>query len=196
MFNNWVAFQGAELLLPVTSLSSYPAVSSHKLCKLHFRVFGQHFRVPHKPELLSHQYLAQIVRAYAAWFKLISPVRFGYIRPGHAAEEGRRLWAAGRGETEQETAGGEVEAAAVDGMEDTGEMRVKLVSSDSAYGSSAVDTDTEDGHTPTAVTVPYNQDITHKVRTEVNLRREYRTISHNSLRWQLLAGIRCNINRI
>ncbi|XP_075879864.1 ras-related protein Rab-37 isoform X1 [Nelusetta ayraudi] len=47
-------------------------------------------------------------------------------------------------------------------MEDTGEMRAKLVSSDSAYGSSAVDTDTEDGHTPTAVTVPYNQDITHK----------------------------------
>lgn len=188
VFNNWVAFQGAELLLPVTSLSSYPAVSPHKLCKLHFRVFGQHFRVRHKPELLSYQYLAEIVRAYAAWFKLISPVRFGYIRPGHAAEEGRRLWAAGRRETEQETAGGEVEAAAVDGMEDTGEMRAKMVSSDSAYSSSAVDTDTEDRHTLTAVTVPYNQDITHKVRTEVNLRREYRTISHKSLRWQLLAA--------
>lgn len=76
--------------------------------------------------------------------------------------------------------GGEVEAAAVDGMEDMGEMRAGLVSSDSAYGSSAVDTDTEDGHTPTAVTVPYNQDITHKVRTEVNLRRQCRTIYHNS----------------
>lgn len=51
-------------------------------------------------------------------------------------------------------------------MEDTGEAQeeLKLVSSDSAYGgSSAVDTDTEDGQTPTAF--PYNEDITHKVMT-------------------------------
>lgn len=49
------------------------------------------------------------------------------------------------------------------GMEETGEVvRAKLVSSDSAYDDSAVDTDTEDGHTPTAVT--YNHEITHKVR--------------------------------
>lgn len=53
-------------------------------------------------------------------------------------------------------------------MEDMGEARAKLVSSDSAYGSSAVDTDTEDGHPPPTdtVSVPYNQDLTHKVRTE------------------------------
>lgn len=50
---------------------------------------------------------------------------------------------------------------------DRGEARVKLVSSDSAYGSSAADTDTEDAHTPTAITVPYNQDITHKVSSEL-----------------------------
>ncbi|XP_069381473.1 ras-related protein Rab-37-like isoform X3 [Paralichthys olivaceus] len=37
---------------------------------------------------------------------------------------------------------------------------VGMVSSDSAYGSSAVDTDTEDGHTPT--TFPYNEDLMHK----------------------------------
>ena len=36
-----------------------------------------------------------------------------------------------------------------------------MVSSDSAYGSSVVDTDTEDGHTPT--TFPYNEDLVHKV---------------------------------
>ncbi|XP_051243499.1 ras-related protein Rab-37 isoform X2 [Dicentrarchus labrax] len=51
-------------------------------------------------------------------------------------------------------------------MEDTRESprreELKLVSSDSAYGSSAVDTDTEDGQTPTANTFPYNEDITHK----------------------------------
>lgn len=51
--------------------------------------------------------------------------------------------------------------------EDRGETRMKLVSSDSAYGSSAADTDTEDAHTPTAITVPYNQEITHKVSSEL-----------------------------
>lgn len=51
--------------------------------------------------------------------------------------------------------------------EDRGETRMKLVSSDSAYGSSTADTDTEDAHTPTAITVPYNQDITHKVSSEL-----------------------------
>lgn len=81
----------------------------------------------------------------------------------------------GRRVAEQETAGEKVEAAAVearkaDGMEDAREVRAKVASSDSAYGSSAVDTDTEDGHTPTAVTVPYNQDITHKVRNEPTVR--------------------------
>lgn len=72
-----------------------------------------------------------------------------------------------------------MEARKAGRMEETGEVRAKLVSSDSAYGSSAVDTDTEDGHTPTAVTVPYNQDITHKVRNERTC--EYRTVSHKSL---------------
>lgn len=67
------------------------------------------------------------------------------------------------------------------GMEETGEVaRAKLVSSDSAYGDSAVDTDTEDGHTPSAVTVPYNQEITHKVRNEP-VWREYPTAAHKSL---------------
>ncbi|KAF1379315.1 hypothetical protein PFLUV_G00174810 [Perca fluviatilis] len=51
-------------------------------------------------------------------------------------------------------------------MEDTCETQkqeeAKLVSSDSAYGSSAVDTDTEDGQTPTSNTFPYNEDLTHK----------------------------------
>ncbi|KAM8723793.1 uncharacterized protein AB9X84_003687 [Acanthopagrus schlegelii] len=42
------------------------------------------------------------------------------------------------------------------------EEEVRLVSSDSAYGSSAMDTDTEDGQTPTDTTWPYNEDITHK----------------------------------
>lgn len=49
-------------------------------------------------------------------------------------------------------------------MDDTWRQEeVKLVSSDSAYGSSAVDTDTEDGLTPTSNTFPYNEDLTHKV---------------------------------
>ncbi|XP_036944520.1 ras-related protein Rab-26 [Acanthopagrus latus] len=46
--------------------------------------------------------------------------------------------------------------------EEEEEEEVRLVSSDSAYGSSAVDTDTEDGQTPTDTTWPYNEDITHK----------------------------------
>lgn len=51
-------------------------------------------------------------------------------------------------------------------MEDIcGAQRQEMVSSDSAYGSSAVDTDTEDGQTPTANTFPYNEDLTHKVIT-------------------------------
>ncbi|XP_045890670.1 ras-related protein Rab-37-like isoform X2 [Micropterus dolomieu] len=41
-------------------------------------------------------------------------------------------------------------------------QRQEVVSSDSAYGSSAVDTDTEDGPTPTANICPYNEDLTHK----------------------------------
>ncbi|XP_035036574.2 ras-related protein Rab-26 [Hippoglossus stenolepis] len=49
-------------------------------------------------------------------------------------------------------------------MDDTSvaprQEEVGMASSDSAYGSSAVDTDTEDGHTPT--TFPYNEDLTHK----------------------------------
>lgn len=48
-------------------------------------------------------------------------------------------------------------------QEEEEEEEVRLVSSDSAYGSSAVDTDTEDGQTPTDTTWPYNEDITHKV---------------------------------
>ncbi|KAG7243710.1 hypothetical protein INR49_011267 [Caranx melampygus] len=39
---------------------------------------------------------------------------------------------------------------------------VGMVCSDSAYGSSVVDTDTEDGQTPTSNTFPYNEDLTHK----------------------------------
>lgn len=42
---------------------------------------------------------------------------------------------------------------------------VGMVCSDSAYGSSVVDTDTEDGQTPTSNTFPYNEDLTHKVMT-------------------------------
>ena len=77
-------------------------------------------------------------------------------------------------------------------MEDTREARrqeeeeeeeeVRLVSSDSAYGSSAVDTDTEDGQTPTDTTWPYNEDITHKVSNELcttsNEIRRYHVILH------------------
>lgn len=37
---------------------------------------------------------------------------------------------------------------------------MKMVSSDSAYGSSA-----EDGQTPTSNTFPYNEDLMHKVIT-------------------------------
>ncbi|XP_054861296.1 ras-related protein Rab-26 [Amphiprion ocellaris] len=37
-----------------------------------------------------------------------------------------------------------------------------MVSSDSAYGSSAVDSDTEDGQTPTSTSFPYNEELTHK----------------------------------
>lgn len=48
-------------------------------------------------------------------------------------------------------------------MDDTGEAQGKLVSFDSAYGSSAGDTDTEDGQTPN--TFPYNEDMTDKVIT-------------------------------
>lgn len=47
------------------------------------------------------------------------------------------------------------------------EEEVRLVSSDSAYGSSAMDTDTEDGQTPTDTTWPYNEDITHKVSNDL-----------------------------
>lgn len=44
---------------------------------------------------------------------------------------------------------------------------VQMVCSDSAYGSSVADTDTEDGQTPTANanTFPYNEDLKHKVNT-------------------------------
>ncbi|XP_040917891.1 ras-related protein Rab-37-like isoform X2 [Toxotes jaculatrix] len=42
------------------------------------------------------------------------------------------------------------------------QQEVGMVCSDSAYGSSAVDTDTEDGQTPTPITFPYNEDLTHK----------------------------------
>ncbi|XP_034750302.1 uncharacterized protein LOC117958144 [Etheostoma cragini] len=55
-------------------------------------------------------------------------------------------------------------------MEDTCETpkqeEVKLVSSDSAHGSSAVDTDTEEGLTPTSNTFPYNEDPMHKTILE------------------------------
>lgn len=44
-------------------------------------------------------------------------------------------------------------------------QRQEVVSSDSAYGSSAVDTDPEDGPTPTANICLYNEDLTHKVIT-------------------------------
>lgn len=56
------------------------------------------------------------------------------------------------------------EHATSDRMEDTGEaQKPRVVSSDSAYGSSVVDTDTEDGETSTDSSFPYNEDITHKV---------------------------------
>lgn len=44
-------------------------------------------------------------------------------------------------------------------------QRQEMVSPDSAYGSCTVDTDTEDGHTPTDSSFPYNEDLTHKVST-------------------------------
>ncbi|XP_063760517.1 ras-related protein Rab-37-like isoform X2 [Eleginops maclovinus] len=49
-----------------------------------------------------------------------------------------------------------------DGCETQLQGERTLVSSDSAYGSSAVDTDTEDGQTPTSDPFPYNEDLTHK----------------------------------
>ncbi|KAJ4931712.1 hypothetical protein JOQ06_010152 [Pogonophryne albipinna] len=49
-----------------------------------------------------------------------------------------------------------------DGCETQRQEERTLVSSDSAYGSSAVDTDTEDGQTPTSNPFPYNEDLTHK----------------------------------
>nr|XP_033946003.1 ras-related protein Rab-26-like [Pseudochaenichthys georgianus] len=49
-----------------------------------------------------------------------------------------------------------------DGCETQRQEERTLVSSDSAYGSSAVDTDTEDGQTSTSNPFPYNEDLTHK----------------------------------
>ncbi|XP_055741666.1 ras-related protein Rab-37-like isoform X1 [Salvelinus fontinalis] len=51
-------------------------------------------------------------------------------------------------------------------MENTPEMECvdqgEVLHSDSAYGSSAVDTDTEDCLTPPEITFPYNEDLMHK----------------------------------
>ncbi|KAM6957121.1 ras-related protein Rab-26-like [Aplochiton taeniatus] len=51
-------------------------------------------------------------------------------------------------------------------MEFTAEMELvdhgETVYSDSAYGSSAVDTDTEDVQTPSSTTFPYDEDLMHK----------------------------------
>ncbi|CAB1444677.1 unnamed protein product [Pleuronectes platessa] len=59
---------------------------------------------------------------------------------------------------------GEPALSRISEMDDTSvaawQEELGQASSDSAYGSSAVDTDTEDGHTPT--TFPYNEDLTHK----------------------------------
>lgn len=49
-----------------------------------------------------------------------------------------------------------------DGGVKTTPVEMGIVCSDSAYGSSVVDTDTEDGQTPT---FSYNEDLTHKVMT-------------------------------
>ncbi len=52
------------------------------------------------------------------------------------------------------------------GMDDICEAQMEeMVSSDSAYGSWTVDMDTEDGHSPADNSVPYNEDLTHKVST-------------------------------
>ncbi|XP_075310000.1 ras-related protein Rab-37 isoform X2 [Odontesthes bonariensis] len=42
------------------------------------------------------------------------------------------------------------------------EEEVRMVSSDSAYGSSVVDSDADDGQTPPSIPFPYNEQLTHK----------------------------------
>lgn len=55
-------------------------------------------------------------------------------------------------------------------MELTSEVEVEVADDaevlypDSAYGSSALDTDTEDSKTQSTVTLTYDEDLTHKVR--------------------------------
>lgn len=53
--------------------------------------------------------------------------------------------------------------------ETQGQEELKLVSSDSAYGSSVMGRDPEDGDAPTAVN--FNADMTHKVITELQLQQ-------------------------
>lgn len=133
---------------------------------------------------LWYKYLVRFARALTAGLGLVLRVRWGY-KPGACRRGGAEVRSDGPEERRagQSWRGGSLSVWFIgrssatfqlktrlnsrrDRMEDTGEAQeeLKLVSSDSAYGgSSAVDTDTEDGQTPTAF--PYNEDITHKVMT-------------------------------